>query len=389
MGLIDRYICRTTFGAFLLVLVSLTSIIWVTQALRDIDLLTNQGQTILTFVGITGMIVPLLVLVIAPIAVMIAVAYVLNRLSADSELIVMNASGMSPWRLFRPFLLVAVVVALLVAFISAYLAPQGLRQLRDWLSEVRADVVTYIVKPGQFTTIEKGLTFYIRERRISGQLLGIFLDDRRDPMEHVTVLAEEGEILKNDRGMFLLLQNGSVQRHEQSQRDPSIVVFDRYAFDLSRFSGTPVVSYTVRERYLWQLINPSPDDTLAKTQAGHFRAELHDRLLAPFYPIAFVIITYAFLGAPRTTRQSRGLSLVAAIGLVASLRLVGFASAVIGVHVPPVLAVQYVALIAAIGLGILAIGRGVIIEPPAFVTQLATILSERIAKRAGMLAAAR
>jgi len=388
MGSIDRYIFRSTFGAFLVVLVSLTAIIWVTQALRDIDLMTNQRQTILTFIGITGMLVPLLVLVIAPIALTIAVAYVLNRLSADSELIVMNAAGISPWRLFRPFLFVAVVVALLVAVISAYLAPQGLRELRDWLTQVRADLVTYIVKPGRFTTIENGLTFYIRERRISGQLVGILLDDRRDPLEHVTVLAEQGEIIKDDRGTFLLLQNGSVQRHQQSQRDPSMVVFDRYAVDLSRFNTTPSVNYSVRERYLWQLISPSPDDKLAVTQAGQFRAELHDRLLAPLYPIVFVIITYAFLGAPRTTRQSRGLSLAAAVGMVAVVRLTGFASTVTGVHIPPLLAVQYVALVAAMSLGTLAILRGMILEPPAFVTQLVAMVSERLAKRRSMVASA-
>jgi lipopolysaccharide export system permease protein len=387
MGSIDRYLFRTTFGAFLVVLVSLTAINWVTQALREIDLLTNQSQTILTFVGITGLLVPLLVLVIAPIALMIAVAFVLNRLSADSEIIVANAAGISPWRLFRPFLLVAIVVALLVAIVAAYLAPEGLRQLRNWLSEVRADLVTHIVKPGRFTPIEKGLTFYIRERRLSGQLVGIFLDDRRDPQEHVIVLAEEGTILKTDQGTFLLLLNGSVQRHEQSQRDPSIVVFDRYAIDLSRFNTAPSIRYSVRERFLWELISPAPEDELARTQAGQFRAELHDRLLAPFYPIAFVIITYAFLGAPRTTRQSRGLSITAAIGVVAAVRLTGFASTVIGVHIPAMLALQYVALAAAVGFGIVAIARGMIIEPPAFVTRLATALGERIAKRTGMVTA--
>ena len=93
MGAIGRYIFRTTLGAFLVVLVSLTAIIWVTQALRDIDLMTNQGQTILVFVGITGLIVPLLILVIAPLALVIAVAHTLNKLSTDSEIIVMNAAG--------------------------------------------------------------------------------------------------------------------------------------------------------------------------------------------------------------------------------------------------------------------------------------------------------
>ena len=81
MGSIGRYIFRTTLGAFLVVLVSVTMLMWITQALRDIDLMTNQGQTILVFVGITGLIIPLLVMIIAPIALMIAVAHVLNKLS--------------------------------------------------------------------------------------------------------------------------------------------------------------------------------------------------------------------------------------------------------------------------------------------------------------------
>ena len=119
MGSINGYILRTTLGAFLIVLVSLTAVIWVTQALRDIDIMTSQGQTILVFVGITGLIIPLLVLVIAPIALLIAVAHVLNKLSNDSEIIVMNPAGMSPWVLFRAFMAAALVVSLLVGAISA------------------------------------------------------------------------------------------------------------------------------------------------------------------------------------------------------------------------------------------------------------------------------
>src|SRR6476469_10029315 len=117
MGSIGRYIFRTTFGAFLVVLLSLTAVIWVTQALRDIDLMTNQGQTVLVFIGITG----LIILVIAPIALVVAGSHVLNKLGTDSEIIVMNAAGMRPWGLFRPFLIVTVAVSIMVAFISAYL----------------------------------------------------------------------------------------------------------------------------------------------------------------------------------------------------------------------------------------------------------------------------
>jgi lipopolysaccharide export system permease protein len=382
MGSINQYILRTTLSAFLIVLVSLTAVIWVTQALRDIDLMTRQGQTILVFVGITGLIIPLLVLVIAPIALLIAVAHVLNKLSNDSEIIVMNAAGMSPWILFRAFMAAALVVSLLVGAISAYFAPKGLRMLRDWLTEVRANVVSSIVQPGRFTTIENGVTIHIRERRPNGQLAGIFLDDRRNPNERITVLAEIGELLDNDSGTYLVLQKGFVQRQEAGQRDPAMVIFDRYAFDLSQFAGgAQSVKYSIRERYLWQLLFPDPKDPFYVEQPGQFRAELHDRLMAPVYPLAFVVIAYAYLGAPRTTRQSRTLSMLGAIGGVALLRLIGFASTVFGASIPWMLSLQYLAVAVAFGAGLYVIRRGVIIEPPAFVTDWIAALTERMGRR--------
>jgi lipopolysaccharide export system permease protein len=382
MGSISRYIFRTTFGAFLVVLVSLTLLIWVTQALRDVDIMTNQGQTVLVFVGITGLIIPLLVLVIAPIALLIAVAHTLNKMSTDSEIIVMNAAGMSPWLLFRAFMNVAIVVAILVTSISAYFAPKGLRMLRDWLTEVQANVVSTIVQPGRFTSLQSGVTIRIRERRPNGQLVGIMLDDRRNVKERLTVLAETGDLIDNANGTFLVLQNGVVQRREPERKEPALVVFDRYAFDLSQFSGgASAIKYSIRERYLWQLMFPDPKDPMYVEQPGPFRAELHDRLIAPFYPLAFVVIAFAYLGAPRTTRQSRTMSMLGAIAGVGLLRLIGFVSTVFGATVPWMLELQYVALAAAFVGGYFVIRRGLILEPPAFLTRIINTLTERLSRR--------
>jgi lipopolysaccharide export system permease protein len=383
MGSIGWYIFRTTFGAFLLVVGSLTPVIWITQALRDIDLMTTQGQSVLVFIGITSLTIPLLVLLIAPIALVIAVAHVLNKLGTDSEIIVMNASGMSPWRLFRAFLAVAIAVSVIVAAISAYIAPKSLRALREWMTEARANLVANVLQPGSFKDLENGLTFHIRERQANGVLAGIIVDDRRSAQERVTIVAEQGEILDNERGTFLVLDNGSVQRHETGQRDPAIVVFERYAFDLSRFtSAHSTVRYSVREQYLWQLAFPDPNDQAVQGSVAQYRSEFHDRIVAPLYPLAFVIIVYAYLGAPQTNRQSRSLSLVTAIAGVSAVRLAGFASSVFGINVPAALSLQYIALIAVSVPGLLAISRGLIIEPPAFATKTASMIAHLIERRA-------
>jgi lipopolysaccharide export system permease protein len=382
MGSISRYIFSTTFGAFLVVLISLTAVIWVTQALRDFDIMTTQGQTVLVFIGITGLIIPLLVLVIAPIALLIAIAHMLNKLCTDSEVIVMNAAGISPAKLFRAFLNVAIVVSLLVTVVSAYFAPKGLRMLRDWLTEVRTNVVANVLQPGRFMALSDGVTIRLRERRPNGNLLGIMVDDQRNPKQRVTLLAEQGELVDSNGASFLVLQNGLVQRQEANERDPAMVRFDRYAFDLSQFSsGSQEIKYSIRERYLWQLLFPDPKDPLYLQQPGQFRAELHDRLIAPLYPLAFAVIAFAYLGAPRTTRQSRTMSLLGAIGGVALLRLIGFVSTVFGANMPWMLSLQYVAMAAAFGSGLFVIQRGIIIEPPAFIDRIATAVANQFNKR--------
>jgi lipopolysaccharide export system permease protein len=238
------------------------------------------------------------------------------------------------------------------------------------------------VQPGRFITIERGLTFHIRERRNDGQLLGIFIDDRRDEKERVTSLAEYGEIVETGTGTFLMLMNGAVHRLEVGRIDPTIVKFERYAFDLSRFAGGPQLqAFGVRERNLWDVAFPEPDDPTYKQLPTHFRAELHDRLAAPLYPVAFTVLCFAILGAPRTSRQSREMSLIMTILAVGALRLTGFVCNVVATQNGIAVVVQYASIVLALAAGFYAIARGVVLEPPAFLMQPLTNLFERFSRR--------
>ncbi len=389
MGSIDRYIFRTTLASFALVLVSLTGVIWITQALRGIDLMTSQGQTIITFLGITSLVIPALVLIIAPIALMIAISHTLNKLATDSEIIVMNAAGFSPFRLFRPFFYASCVVAIVVAFIAAYLAPDGMRRIKQWDAEITADVLTNILQPGRFAQLDQNLTIRIRERLPGGVLAGIFVDDRRDPKERVTIIADRGTVLRNESGSYLVLEDGNLERFETGKRDPALVAFGRYAFDMSKFSNRGRdVTLGIRERYLWELVSPAEDDPVFKQLSGQFYAELHDRLMSPLYPFAFAVLTFAFLGTPRTTRQSRNFSIGGSILAVFGLRMAGFACSVMTVKTPAMALVQYAMLFGSMGVGLWMIVGGVVVEPPAALMEAINRSNARLARLFGRPATA-
>lgn len=348
MPLIERYILRIAASACVACLVGLTGVIWITQALRELDLLTGKGQTFTIFLLVTLLSLPALITVIAPVALFIATLYALNKLNSDSELIVMSAAGVHPARLLRPFLVLTCVVGLLVGYLTIHMMPNSFRDLRDLVTRIRADFVANIVKEGQFTTLDAGITFHYRER--SGEaLLGIFLQDRREPTRPVVYIAERGQTVESGGQPYLILEKGSIQRQETGSRDSSIVAFDRYAIDLSAFGqdGDQVV-YKPRERTTAQLLNPDPGELYYQLQAGRFRAELHDRLSSPLYPIALMLIAFAALGDARTTRQGRGAAMAIALVAVIALRITGFAAssaavrsewAVLGIYGAPLAAI--------------------------------------------------
>lgn len=323
MILAQRYILRIAAIAFLSSLIALTAVIWLTQALREVDLMTSKGQSALVFLTITGLTIPSLVMLIAPFALFGAAIYTLSKLNGDSELIVMSAAGLSPRQLLRPFLILALAVSLLVGTISLWAMPASFRQIRDLLTLIRSDFLSRVVREGAFTPLDAGLIFHYRERGASGELTGVFIQDRRDPERISTYLAETGVTAEIEGRSYLVLDKGSIQRRQPNARDAAIVAFERYAIDLSQFGGKGDDITKPRERSTFELLRPDPDDQQAQKFPGRFRSELHDRFANPLYPFAAALIAFAALGQARTTRQGRGAAIAVAVVAFGALRLLG------------------------------------------------------------------
>lgn len=379
MSAIDRYVIRITLLAFVMILVSLTGIIWITQALRGLDLMTGQGQTILVFLGVTGLAIPVLAMIIAPIALLISATFTLNRLTSESEIIVMNAAGLSPWRFLRPFLITTLGVSLFVAFLSLYMVPQSLRSLRLWQEDIGADVLTNILRPGEFAKLGQ-LTLRVQERLPGGVLTGIFIDDQRNAAERIDIIAERGTVQKNERGSFLILQDGNFQRFEAGKRDPTFVAFKSYAFDLSQFAtSNQNISFGPRERSTVDLMFPKVNDPIYAAAPGNFRSELHDRIFAALYPFVLVLMAFAVLGPARTMRQTRNFAISVLILSILVVRIAGFGLSSVSASIPGAIMLQYLFLLAVSAASVLMILRGVVIDSPAMLVGFFHNLLARLA----------
>nr|WP_321444347.1 LPS export ABC transporter permease LptF [uncultured Cohaesibacter sp.] len=397
MKLIERYIFFRAATAFLMSAAVLTAIIWLSQALRDMDLVTAKGQTLLIFFSMTSLVLPNLVMVIAPFAVMIAVAYTLNSLNADSELVVINATGASPWVVLKPILVLGLIATLLGGSLSLYAAPHALGTLRGYISQVRADLVARIVKEGIFTQIDDGMTFHIQKREPNGIMRGLFLSDERDPSRHIVYSSEFAQIIETDTGTFLKMDRGTIQQQNHTidengnridENDDfgsvNIIEFDSYAIDLTKFTGAGASAnryFKPRERSTAFLLNPDLNDPFYLQFVDRARAELHDRFANPLYNLVFATVITAFLAQVRTTRERRGSAIAIAVTIATGLRMIGFASMSLAVQTPWAVPAMYLVPIISIMLSLWVIitGRRIILFDN--LIRSIELFNERISRR--------
>jgi lipopolysaccharide export system permease protein len=378
------YIFWRTTALFVGTLATLTGIVWVTQALRRFDLVTAKGQALVAYFTMTFLAVPYLMVVVAPFALVIAMAIVLNAMHADSELVAINAAGGSQRQVAVPFVSLSLLVAAALAWLSLFAGPQALQTLRDMTNGIRADIVANVIQPGRFVDLEGGITFHIRNRAGDGSLEGLFIRDGRDPEFVFTYTAERGRVVETLGRTLVVMENGTVERDTRSSRATTFVAFGSYAFDLSELQpdGKPA-PYKVGERTIADLITTPKDDPYRSSRENQFASEIHVRLSAILYPVAMALTAFVFLGLPRTTRTGRSLAVIGALAAAAAVRLAGFgASGLAGANA------AFVPLLYAVPLGVILVAAVSIhlgIQPfvPAPIANAFAALGDRVAAMAG------
>ncbi|MBU2533582.1 MAG: LPS export ABC transporter permease LptF [Alphaproteobacteria bacterium] len=356
MSIIGRYVFRQALSAMVLILLSLSGVVWIALALRELKLVTSNGQDSFTLFQMTTLALPGLIAIIAPVALMIAAIHVINRLNNDSELIILSASGANIWTLARPLLILALAVSVLLAFSNHYVMPWSLRLLREKIIEVRSDLLAQVLTPGRFSRPEDNVIIHIRDRRLDGTLEGILMHDTRNPKELITYLAETGRIVKQPSGSsFLTMSNGHILRAKGGDEPPELLTFANYGIDLERFEGKldKDTNWRPRERYFDELVNPDPKERGYKRKMGHYRAELHERLSNPLYPFAFVLIIVAYVGQAQSTRQNRVQATATGFFVAASFRVAGIAANNVVVLNASAVPLLYIIPVAGIGLGLI------------------------------------
>src|SRR6185437_16111657 len=232
------YVLGQLLGPVALLTLLMTCVILLTQSLKLLDLVINRGQSAPTFIYLTFLILPGLLVIIVPIAFFFGSLFTLSRLAGDSELVVMSSAGYSQRQLAMPVFVAALVVMVVTWICSLWLMPAGQRALNAKVLDIRADIGAALLNEGEFNVPTPGLTVFIRLLGNDGQIRGIMVHDSRDAKRPVTYMAERGQLAQTPLGTRLIMQDGTMEQSAQGGSQLSVLKFKRYVFDLDQFGST-------------------------------------------------------------------------------------------------------------------------------------------------------
>lgn len=308
------------FGFFALVLVS---VYWVNKAVALFDQLISDGHSVGVVMEFTALSLPAVITFVLPLSAFASAVYVTNRMSGDSELTVVQATGYSPWRLARPVVVFGLVVALMMSMLTHLLVPKSLEQLRIREKALSGSLSARLLRDGAFLHPIDGVTFYIRDITAEGELRDVVLSDRRTPGRDVIYTSERAYLLRDEEGPKLAMVTGMAQTLDLETRRLSTTNFSDLIYDVS---GLVTSAGPTRRRlnYMstWELITqPVASGEEARDSPGQAIEEGHLRFQLPLLALTFSLIGYSALMVGGFSRFGVTRQIIFAIALLVFVKV--------------------------------------------------------------------
>lgn len=306
MKKLDVYIIKQIVTGFLLVALSLMAMLWLTQSLRFVEMVTDKGLPVYLFVEMTSLLMPRVFSILSPIALFVAVMFVYNRLITDSELVVMKAVGISSVVIARAAIVVGMALALFNVFVLNIGIPTAEAKFRDLEYEVKNSFSKMMLREGAFTSFKNNMTIFIDKFLDDGTAVGILVNDGKNPQEKVVTVAERGTLEYTGEGPKILLKKGTRQVMNKKSGQFSSMTFDDYVVDFGDVSVARKKAKSVRERSIAELFAEADKPRVSEKDALSFKAEAHRRLLAPWFNLVFALLACTGLLIANFNRRGQG-----------------------------------------------------------------------------------
>ena len=290
MKILERYIFKQILIGFLVVALSLLAMLWLTQSLRFVELVTRQGLPVYLFAELTSFLMPRIFNILSPIAVFVAVLFVYNRLITDRELVVMQSVGISPLKNSVAAICFGVALTIFNLYLMNHGIPSAEQHFKELEWKVKNNLTQAVLREGEFTQLKNGITLFIDKRESDESFSGIFVSDESKPDVKITLTAEKGRIIKGKNGSRILFINGVRQEVNKKTYQFNSLAFERYSAEFNIEQNKEKRTQTARELSLKELLNSKNNPNFSEQQQRKNIVEGNRRLIYPFYNLIAALI---------------------------------------------------------------------------------------------------
>ena len=324
MLILDKYVLKQCFISFLFFTTVLSLVVWVNVSIELFESLARDGHPVATVVELIALTIPKVLIRVFPVSAFAATVFTVMRLSNESELTVMSATGLRPTQIAKPYIIFGLITTLFALSMTTYLAPLAGKLLSEKKFELGQANSSKFLKVGKFQHPASGITLFIRDISANGELMDVFISDSRDDGYTYDYSAATAYLLTSENRAALVMTNGVTQIYDTKHRLLSLTNFDELIYDLSEvFAKNNEHQVTLSQLptlLLWNdpiAVMNATDKTLARVLET-----FHRRIQNAFLCLIATLIGFATLYAADFSRYGRGRFVTLAIFFLVNVKIV-------------------------------------------------------------------
>ena len=345
--LLDRYILRETIGPLSLGLLVFTFLALLQKLFQFAELIIERDVEVGVVLRLLGYALPQIVVLTIPMAFLFAILLAVGRMAADSELVAMRASGISLFSIYRPILVMSLLLATVTTYLMTVTLPAGNKATLELQLAILQRSVNQQVKPRVFYDGLQGRVLYVFESQQNGDgWRGVFLADAVPGPEQQVIVGETGSIdVTPGNGRPPVLMFGVADVHEVDTNDPSTYRLQRLrdaniAIEDSQFRHSEglVLAKDVRSITLPELVERAGEPGLPEEERNKALVEIHKKFAIPGACLVFGLYGIPLGFRNRRTGRSSGFLISVTMFLFYYVMLGNGEEAAVNGQIPPWLA---------------------------------------------------
>jgi len=280
------YFIQEFLKNYLSILFAFGLIIWITQAVRLLDLIGEEGNSIKTYFLYILSTIPKIFSRISIIIFFISFVTTISKFEDHNELRALWFSGLEKKKFINYLLRSSLIIIAILVIIRCFIVPYFSNYSRHLLLNSEVGSIGPLLKQNNFNNPLKKITIYVGKKNQINELDDIILYEDNEDIKK-TIIAKSGVVINENNKNLLVLVDGSIQE-EGKDKKVSILDFDKTTLDLSQYNKKTIVYYKFNEILFFELIKRFTNKN--DGQLSNIIGELNDRIIMPLFIPSLVLL---------------------------------------------------------------------------------------------------